>query len=73
MAASTVYWATPFSCLVLSERDSILCTNFEFCEGKMHRPFKNIVVLQRHAICDEKKFQEKSTYFRRWCKCCAIW
>ena len=34
MGASTVKWTTHDPCLVLSESDSFLCTNFEFCEQK---------------------------------------
>ena len=34
MGASTVKWTTPNPCLVSSESDSKLYTNFEFCEEK---------------------------------------
>ena len=39
MGASTVKWTTLDPYLVLSESDSILCTNFEFCEEINHRHF----------------------------------
>ena len=35
MGASTVKWTCPDPCLVLSESDSKLYTNFEFCEEKI--------------------------------------
>jgi hypothetical protein len=34
MGASTVKWTTPDPCLMFSESDSKLNTNFEFCEEK---------------------------------------
>ena len=35
VGASMVKWTGPLPCLVLSEGDSILHTNFEFCEEKI--------------------------------------
>jgi hypothetical protein len=34
MGVSTIKWIATDLCLVLSESDFILCTNFEFCEKK---------------------------------------
>jgi hypothetical protein len=39
VGASTVKWTTPHPCLVLSESESSLCTNFKFCEEKNHTHF----------------------------------
>ena len=68
MGANTVKWTNPDPCLVLSGSDSILCTNFEFREEKNHRHFKNILIYKAEQFMMTKKFQEKLTYFRRWCK-----
>ena len=39
LGASTIKWTTLDPCLVFSESDSKLYTNFEFCEEKNHRHF----------------------------------
>ena len=44
MGVSTVKWTTHDPCLVLSEGDSILCTNVEFCEENNDRHFKDILI-----------------------------
>ena len=49
-------------CLVVSESDSKLYTNFEFCEEKIHRNFKKHIDLQSQAIYDEKKDSKKSLH-----------
>ena len=56
VGASTVKWTAPDPCLVLSESDSILCTNFESCEEKKHTN------LQRQVIHDDKKNSKKSLH-----------
>ena len=72
MGASTVKWTTHDPCLVLSKSDSILCTNFEFCEQtKILYIFKTYSSAKGSKLWWPKKFQEKSTYFRRRCKWCA--
>ena len=44
MGTSMVKWTILDPCLVLSERESILCIKFEFCEGKNHWHLKNILI-----------------------------
>jgi hypothetical protein len=39
-----VKWITPNPCLVLSESDSKLYTNLEWCEEKNHRHIKRILI-----------------------------
>ena len=39
-----VKWTAPDHCLGLSESDSNLDINFEFCDEKTHRDLKNILV-----------------------------
>ena len=56
-----VKWTTPNPCLIFSENDSKLYTNFEFCEGEKHKHLKNIV-LQSQAIYDDKKNPKKSLH-----------
>ena len=46
MGASTIKWIAPNPCLVLSESDSKLCTNFEFCKGEKKKKKNN----RRHSI-----------------------
>ena len=53
MGASVVKWTTHDPCLVLSESDSTLYTNFEYCEEKNLRNLKTIN-LQNQAIYDDK-------------------
>ena len=60
LGASTVKWTTPNPSLVLSESDSILCINFEFCEEINHRHFKKHLDLQSQAIYDDKKNSKKN-------------
>ena len=43
LGASRVKWTTHDPCLVLSETELILYTNFEVCDEKNHRHFKNIL------------------------------
>ena len=71
LGASMVKWTNPDPCLVLSESDSILCTNFEFCEEKSHRHLKNLLIYKFKQFMMTKKIQGKSTYLRRQCKWCA--
>ena len=51
-----VKYTTPLPYIGLSESDSELYTNIEFCD------------LQNQAYYFDKIFKEKSTFFRRWCK-----
>ena len=69
MGASMVKWTTPNPCLVLSESDLKLYTNLELCEEINHRHIKRIYKAKQYMMT--KNFQEKPTYFRRWCKWCA--
>jgi hypothetical protein len=71
LAASTVKWTTHDRCLVLSESVSKLYTNFECREEKNYKHIKKILIYKAENFMMEKKFQEKSTYFRRHCKRCA--
>ena len=65
-------WRAPDSCLVLSESDSKLYTNCEFCEENNHRHSKNILIHKSQAIYDDKNNSKKSLHiFRRRCKWCA--
>ena len=63
-----VKYTTPLPCIGLSESDSKLYTNFEFCEGKNHKHLKNTLIYKAKQFMLTIVFQEKSTYFRRWCK-----
>ena len=45
MLDPAVKWTSLDLCLVLSESDSTLCTNFEFVQEKNHRHFKYILFL----------------------------
>ena len=54
MGTTTVKWTTLDSCLVLSESDGILYTNFEFCEDKIDQRF--IEDLQSQAMYGDKCF-----------------
>jgi hypothetical protein len=65
LGTSLVKYTTPLPCINLSESDSKLHTNFEFCEGKNHKHLKNID-LQSHV--DNKFLKEKSSYCRRRCQ-----
>jgi hypothetical protein len=59
-----VKWITPNPCLVLSERDSKLYTNFEFCEEKIIDIWKKIYIdLQSQAIYDDKCVSRKVYIF----------
>jgi hypothetical protein len=44
VGANTVKCTNPNPYLVLSESDSILCTNTEFCKEKHHRHFLNKLI-----------------------------
>ena len=54
---------SPDACLDLSESDSILCTNFEFCEEKKHRHFKNILIYKAKQFMMTKKIPIKVYIF----------
>jgi hypothetical protein len=69
LGASTIKVDNPR--LVFSETDSKLYTKIEICEEKNHKHFKNILIYKSNKLVMTKKFQEKSTYFRRWYKWCA--
>ena len=70
--ASTIKWTTPYPCLVLTESDLILCPNFKLFWRKIHRHFKYILLIYKaKQFMMTKESQEKSTYFRGWCKWCA--
>ena len=60
--ASTVNWTTPNTCLVLSESDPKLYTNFEVCEEKDPWTFKKHIDLQSQAIYDDKNDSKKSLH-----------
>jgi hypothetical protein len=57
--ANTVKYTTPLPCIGLSESDSKLYTNFEFCEGKNHRHLKNTLIYKTKEfmlpICFSRK------------------
>jgi hypothetical protein len=59
--ASTVKWIAPDPCLVLSESDSKLYSNFELCEEKILDTSRNIG-LQSQAIYDDKNNSKKSLH-----------
>jgi hypothetical protein len=63
-------WIALDPCLMFTESNSKLYTNFESCEEENHRHIQNIL-----ANHDDKKinnkYQEKSTYFNKQCKWCA--
>ena len=48
MGSNTTKWTNPDPCLVLSESDSFLCTNFDFLEEKNRRHF--FVILTYKAM-----------------------
>ena len=56
-------WTTLDHSLELSESDSILCTNFEFCEGKTLSRFQEHADIQSQAIADEKTIPRKVYIF----------
>ena len=63
MGASRVKWITPNSCLVLSESDSELYTNFEFCEEANHRDIlKTYWFTKPSQLWWPKKLQRKSLH-----------
>ena len=49
VGASMLKWTFHDACLVLSESDSKLCTNFKFCEEENHK----ILIYKAKAIYDE--------------------
>ena len=63
LGASTVKWTTPDPCLVLTESDSLLCTNFEFCEEINHRHFKNILIYKAKQFMMTKRIPRKVYLF----------
>ena len=60
VGASTIKWTTLNPCLVFSESNSILYTNF--CEVKYHRHFKNILIHNAKTNYDDKNNSKKSQY-----------
>jgi hypothetical protein len=54
-----VKWTAPDPNLVFNESNSKLYTNFEFCEGKNHRHFKNIPIYKAKPIMMTKKNSKK--------------
>ena len=44
MDTSTIKYTTPLPCISLSESDSKLYTNFEFCEGTNSKHLKNTLI-----------------------------
>ena len=63
LGASMVKWTAPDPCLVLSESDSILCLNFEFCEEKTHRHSKNILIYKAKQFMMTKRIPRKVYLF----------
>jgi hypothetical protein len=54
-------WTSPNACLVFSESGSKLYTNFEFCEEKNHRHFKNILIYKDKKIMMTTKIKNKKS------------
>ena len=50
-----IKWIAPEPCLVFNKSDSKLYTNFEICEEKNHRHFKNILVIYKAKRIMTKK------------------
>ena len=48
---------------MLSESDSRLYTNFEFCEEKNHKRFKSILIWKAKQLMLIKKNTKKSLHF----------
>jgi hypothetical protein len=63
MGASTVKWTTPNPCLVFSENDSKLYTNFEVCEKRNHKHSRNILIYKAKQIMMAKKIPRKTYVF----------
>ena len=55
MGANTVKWTAFDPCLGSSESDSNLYTNFEFCDEKIHRHSKNILIYKPKQFVIVKK------------------
>ena len=49
-------------CIGLSESDSKLCTNFEFCERKHHKHLKKYIDLQSQASYVDNSYFRKSLH-----------
>ena len=64
LGARAVKWTNPDPCLVLSESDSSLYTNFKFCKEKKHIHLNNILMYKSKQFMMIQKFQKKSTYIR---------
>jgi hypothetical protein len=62
MGASITKWTIPHPYLVLSERDSKLYINFDFCEKKVHRHFKNILIYKAEQFIMTKNNFKKSLH-----------
>ena len=61
MDASTVKWTTFDICLVLSEIDLNLNTNFKFVKENNHKHFENILIYKAEQFMMTQKNEEKST------------
>ena len=70
LGANMLKWTTPDSCLVFSEHDSKLYTNFKILWRKNHRYLKTYWYTKPNKLWRQKKL-EKFTYYRRWYKWCA--
>ena len=57
--ASMVKYTTPLPCIVWSESDSKLRTNFELCDEKYHKHLKNTLVHKTKQFVLTRKLQEK--------------
>ena len=62
ICASMEKWKTPSPCLMLSVSNSILRTNFEYCEDKNHGIFKNIMIYKAKQFMSTKSLWSKSTF-----------
>jgi len=59
---STVKYSIPLYCIGLSERDSKIYINFEFCERKNHKIFEKHIDLQSQAIYVENFYFKKNLH-----------
>ena len=53
-----VKYTTPLPWIGLSESDSKLCPNFEFCEGKDHKQLKNTLTYKAKQFMLTKKIKK---------------
>ena len=63
LGVSTVKWTTPYPCLVFSEGDLKLYTNFEFCDDTNHRHLKNILIYKANETTMTKNSSKKTVHF----------